>query len=344
MALRWARSGRVRPSSVAGPLTSHGRQPVEIWPGTAYPLGATFDGSGVNFALFSRGGRAGRAVPASTTTAPRPRVDLPEVDGFVWHGYLPGVSPGQRYGFRVHGPYDPERGQRCNPSKLLLDPYAKAIEGQVDRRRVAVLLPSSRTRRSATTDDTAGHTMLVGRHQPVLRLGQRPPAAPRVPRDGDLRGARQGPDDDPPRRCPRRSAARTPASPTRRSSSTSPTLGVTAHRADAGAPVRAGHLAVRTAACPTTGATTPSASSPRTTPTPRGRRGQQVHRVQGDGQGAARGRHRGHPRRRLQPHRRGQPDGPDAVLPRHRQRRLLPARRRRPGALLRHHRHRQHAC
>src|SRR5258708_19077368 len=54
------------------------------------------------------------------------------MDGFVWHGYLPGVGPGQRYGYRVHGPYDPAAGHRCNPAKLLLDPYAKAIEGQVD--------------------------------------------------------------------------------------------------------------------------------------------------------------------------------------------------------------------
>ena len=57
------------------------------------------------------------------------RLDLPERAGFVWHGYLPGIGPGQRYGYRVHGPWAPEQGQRCNPVKLLLDPYAKAIEG-----------------------------------------------------------------------------------------------------------------------------------------------------------------------------------------------------------------------
>src|SRR5690606_29616719 len=59
------------------------------------------------------------------------RIDLPEVDGFVWHAYVPGLQPGQRYGYRVHGPYEPMNGHRCNPSKLLLDPYAKAIDGQV---------------------------------------------------------------------------------------------------------------------------------------------------------------------------------------------------------------------
>jgi isoamylase len=111
---------------------------MEIWPGTAYPLGATFDGAGTNFAVFSEvadrvelclfdnaGGKGSRRLNET-------RVELPETDGFVWHGYLPRIGPGQRYGFRVHGPRDPSRGLRCNPSKLLLDPYAKAVEGQVD--------------------------------------------------------------------------------------------------------------------------------------------------------------------------------------------------------------------
>src|SRR5438874_7106252 len=103
---------------------------VKIWPGSAYPLGATYDGAGTNFSLFSevaervelclyddRGGET--------------RIDLPEMDAFCWHGYLPNVGPGQRYGYRVHGPWDPANGHRCNPAKLLLDPYARAIEGTV---------------------------------------------------------------------------------------------------------------------------------------------------------------------------------------------------------------------
>jgi glycogen operon protein len=110
---------------------------MEVWPGTAYPLGATYDGSGTNFALFSEvadrvelclfdsnGGPAG--VAAET------RIVLPEVDGFVWHAFLPGIEPGQRYGYRVHGPDDPDKGLRCNPAKLLLDPYAKAIDGRIE--------------------------------------------------------------------------------------------------------------------------------------------------------------------------------------------------------------------
>ncbi|HEU4912232.1 MAG TPA: alpha-amylase family glycosyl hydrolase, partial [Actinomycetes bacterium] len=109
---------------------------MEIWPGTAYPLGATFDGAGTNFALFSEvADRVELCLfegSANSRRLTETRIDLPEVDGFVWHGYLPRVGPGQRYGFRVHGPRDPSRGLRCNPSKLLLDPYAKAVEGQVD--------------------------------------------------------------------------------------------------------------------------------------------------------------------------------------------------------------------
>jgi glycogen operon protein len=104
---------------------------MEVWPGTAYPLGATYDGSGTNFALFSE--VAERVdVCLFDEDGGETRVRLPERDALVWHGYLPNVGPGQRYGFRVHGPYDPRSGLRCNPAKLLLDPYAKAVEGSVD--------------------------------------------------------------------------------------------------------------------------------------------------------------------------------------------------------------------
>ena len=100
----------------------------EIWPGKAYPLGATYDGSGTNFAVFSE---AAERVDLCLFDADgaETRVVLPEVDGFVWHGFIPNVEPGQRYGYRVHGPYDLRAGQRCNPKKLLMDPYAKAIDG-----------------------------------------------------------------------------------------------------------------------------------------------------------------------------------------------------------------------
>jgi isoamylase len=101
---------------------------AEVWPGKAYPLGATYDGSGTNFAVFSE---VAESVELCLFDADgnETRVTLPEVDGFVWHGFLPNVESGQRYGYRVHGPYDPTTGQRCNPNKLLLDPYSKAIDG-----------------------------------------------------------------------------------------------------------------------------------------------------------------------------------------------------------------------
>ncbi len=104
---------------------------MQVWPGSAYPLGATYDGSGTNFALFSEvADRVELCLfdPDGTES----RIDLPEMDGFVWHAFVPGIEPGQRYGYRVHGPYEPEHGLRCNPAKLLLDPYAKAVEGSVD--------------------------------------------------------------------------------------------------------------------------------------------------------------------------------------------------------------------
>jgi isoamylase len=106
---------------------------VRVWPGAPYPLGATWDGTGTNFALFSEAAEQVELclfdgdAPALNET----RIALTEVDAFVWHGYLPDVAPGQRYGYRVHGPYDPSRGHRCNPAKLLLDPYGKAINGEV---------------------------------------------------------------------------------------------------------------------------------------------------------------------------------------------------------------------
>jgi isoamylase len=103
---------------------------VAAWPGTAHPLGATYDGVGTNFAMYSE---AAERVELCLfdDEGTESRIELREVDGFVWHAYLPSSGPGQRYGYRVHGPYEPGAGQRCDPAKLLLDPYAKAIEGAV---------------------------------------------------------------------------------------------------------------------------------------------------------------------------------------------------------------------
>ncbi|MDJ1137759.1 glycogen debranching protein GlgX [Streptomyces iconiensis] len=104
---------------------------MQVWPGQAYPLGANYDGAGTNFAVFSEA--ADRVeLCLLHEDGSETAVDLRESDGFVRHAYVPGVLPGQRYGYRAHGPYTPESGQRCNSAKLLLDPYAKAVSGSVD--------------------------------------------------------------------------------------------------------------------------------------------------------------------------------------------------------------------
>ncbi|RBP67132.1 glycogen operon protein [Brevibacterium sanguinis] len=130
---------------------------MQVWPGTAYPLGATYDGSGTNFALFSE---AAEAVELCLfdDDGTETRIPVTESDAFVWHCYLPQVEPGQRYGYRVHGPYDPQQGLRCNPSKLLLDPYAKAIAGDIDwdQAMYSYEFGSPETRNDA---DSASHMM-----------------------------------------------------------------------------------------------------------------------------------------------------------------------------------------
>ncbi len=104
---------------------------IRVWRGSPYPLGATWDGAGVNFAIFSENAQA---VDLSLFDADgnEERVRLNDQTDLVWHCYLPDVRPGQRYGYRVHGPYEPSRGHRFNPHKLLIDPYAKRIEGGIE--------------------------------------------------------------------------------------------------------------------------------------------------------------------------------------------------------------------
>lgn len=107
---------------------------THVWPGQPYPLGATWDGSGVNFALYTENAEAvdlclyGGAMDGQTEV----RIRMTEYTDLVWHCYLPNAQPGQLYGYRVHGPFEPRNGHRFNPNKLLLDPYAKAIGGNVD--------------------------------------------------------------------------------------------------------------------------------------------------------------------------------------------------------------------
>ena len=107
--------------------------PRTILPGKPYPQGATWDGTGVNFSLYSETATRVELCLFEDVAARRSEnVSLREVTGYVWHAYLPGVKLGQLYGYRVYGPYEPERGCRYNPSKLLIDPYAKAVSGEPD--------------------------------------------------------------------------------------------------------------------------------------------------------------------------------------------------------------------
>ncbi|MCW2877330.1 MAG: glycogen debranching protein GlgX [Sphaerisporangium sp.] len=149
----------------------------DVWPGEPYPLGATWDGVGTSFSLFSEVAERVELCLFDDAGA-ETRIDLPEVDGFVWHGYLPGVLPGQRYGYRVHGPYDPARGHHCDPSKLLLDPYTKALEGDVhwDRSLFSYEFTDPAQR---NTDDSGAHMPKNVVVNPFFDWGNdRPPRTP----------------------------------------------------------------------------------------------------------------------------------------------------------------------
>ena len=102
-----------------------------VEPGASHRLGAHFDGEGVNFALFSAHAERVELCLFNADGQETARVDLPEYTNEIWHGYLPGLAPGARYGYRVHGKFDPEAGHRFNPNKLLIDPYARFIEGEI---------------------------------------------------------------------------------------------------------------------------------------------------------------------------------------------------------------------
>src|SRR5580700_10032280 len=155
---------------------------MQVWPGTPYPLGATWDGAGTNFALFSEVAERVELCLFDPDHSGRytaeTRVAVTEVDGLVWHCYLPGVQPGQHYGYRVHGPYQPERGHRCNPAKLLLDPYGKAVDGQVSWHQ-ALFSYQHGNPRVLNTDDSAPYMPRNVVINPYFDWGDdRPPRTP----------------------------------------------------------------------------------------------------------------------------------------------------------------------
>ncbi len=150
---------------------------IETWPGRPYPLGATYDGTGTNFSLFSEVAEQVELCLFDDEGGETPVV-LDEVDAYVWHAHLPGVGPGQRYGYRVHGPWDPSAGLRCNPSKLLLDPYAKAIAGEVDWAQPCFGYTFD-AEDSRNDEDSAPHVPKSVVHNPYFDWGNdRPPGTP----------------------------------------------------------------------------------------------------------------------------------------------------------------------
>ncbi|MDH6629709.1 isoamylase [Streptomyces sp. LBL] len=172
------------------------RKGVPAWSGHPYPLGAAHDGKGTNFALFSEVAEHVELVLVDDDGEHR-RVPMAEVDGFVWHCYLPGIGPGQRYGYRVHGPWQPSLGHRCNPRKLLLDPYAQAVDGQVDNHASLFERADGPSR-----SDSAGHTMLGVVTDPAFDWGDdqplRRPYADSVIYEAHVRGLTRAHPDVPP--------------------------------------------------------------------------------------------------------------------------------------------------
>ncbi len=312
-----------------------------VWPGRHYPRGASWDGEGVNFSLFSANAtRVELCVFDDTGRNELQRVELTERTNDNWHCYLPEARPGMLYGYRVHGPYDPERGHRFNPHKLLLEPYAKHIRGDVrwSDAHFGYRIGHSRADLSLDRRDNAPGMPKCSVIDPAFTWGDdRPPRTPlhdTIIYELHVRGYTMRHQDVPP-------ALRG----TYAGLATAPVidhllrLGVTAVELHAGAHVRDDrHLLERGLrnywGYNSIGFFAPDMRYSRHRP---------CQRIQDDGEIAALGRYRGDPRRRLQPHRRGQPARADTVLPRSRQRILLPAGTRQSTVLHGFHRLRQHA-
>ena len=312
-------------------------------PGRAFPLGATPTSDGTNFAVASDVAD-GMILCLFETDGTEHRIPMLDYDAGVWHALVPGVGPGQRYGFRATGPWDPARGVRCVETKLLLDPYARAITGDVTfgpavlgprRARSGAAQPArlrrvdaaQSRRRSRPSTGPATHTPSTA--TPTPSSTSCTPRASRgcIPRcPPELQGTYAGLAHDAVVAAPRRSRASPPSnccpcttpSP-RRSSSPRGCTNYWGYNT-------IGYFAPHEAY---------SADGSRRAPRRPGRG------VQDDGHAAARGRARSHPRRRVQPHRRGRSHRPDAVSPRARQPGVLPPRPRRSAPLHRHHRLRQ---
>ncbi len=298
-----------RPSS--GPSRSTRR----IWPGEPYPLGATWDGVGVNFAIFSAHATGVELCLFDSVDAEHEseRLVLPEQTDMVWHGYCPYLRPGQLYGYRVHGPYEPAAGHRFNPNKIVIDPYAKAVAREVRWGRYEMFRyrpERSGSRSVVRRSRQRGAGPAGGGRRPRVHVGRRPAPGHPVAQDDHLRDARQGLHDAP-SADPGVAARHLRGADDRRGAEPSDVARRHRRRTDAGAPpcersppdgegagqllglqharlLRAGSAAGRQHAA-----------------------ARHRARVQADGARAARRGHRSDPRRRLQPHGRGQPPGAD---------------------------------
>ena len=296
---------------------------LSLWPGSDYPLGATYDGIGTNFSIFSEVAQRVELCLFDDSGG-ETRLALPEQNGFVWHGYLSGLGPGQRYGYRVHGPWDPAYGHRCCPSKLLLDPYAKAIEGAV--RWGDALFPAKGKNLDAPPDptDTAGVMPKCVVINPYFDWSkERRPNVPfhdTIIYEAHVKGFTFRHPDIPEAIRGTYAGLAHPAAIDYLSK-----LGITAVEL---MPVQqfvhsgiAGGRGLRNywGYDPISYLAPHNEYSSGGTDRPAGAG------VQADGSAAARGGHRGHSGRGLQPHGRGQPSGADPVLQGNRQRLLLPA-------------------
>src|SRR5688572_8483990 len=277
---------------------------MRVWPGQPYPLGATWTGLGVNFAIFSaHATRVDLCLFDSPQTTTPTSVTLPEHTDMVWHGYFPDVRPGQLYGYRVHGPYEPANGHRFNPHKIVVDPYARSIG------------------RALVWDD-ANFGYRIGDADVDLSFDVRDNAA-FAPLAAVIDSSFTWGDDRPPRTPWHKTVIYgMHEAPPRDSRADARDLRGTDHRAGARPPAATGRDGRRADAGPLSGLRPPPR---RTGPVellglqharllrpvdalcvvrePRGSRS----RIQADGEGAAQRRPRGHPRRRLQPHGGGQP-------------------------------------
>lgn len=143
---------------------------MKLWPGNSYPLGAIYDGSGTNFSIFSE--KAERVeLCLFDENGTETRLDLTEVTGYRWHGYLPKIKPGQCYGYRIHGPWDPAKGHRFNPHKLLIDPYSKCIEGQIEWNEAIFPYHFGYSPEESNNEDSSAFMPKCAVHQPFFDWG-----------------------------------------------------------------------------------------------------------------------------------------------------------------------------